>query len=347
MDLSNTPVKGTGSAEQATAPSIDLLLASENATSQQVVDNTEAEPVADEVSNTTESENVEDVEQPETDSDEVDNEDTEEVQDEAEESEENGLSDDTLVDVQGEQVTLKELREGYMRRADYTKKRQAESAELKQHMDRYQVQEKDKAVLRGELEQNLQIMAASIAHTFQMTEAPDDDLRQIDFPAWQDQMMRYAKEQKAIKEIWDAGEVLKANKAKHQAEQLHFAQVAMIEEFGGKYPEFADTAKVRPLMNELGTFLLDQGFNEDEIGNMADGRMLDIVYRLYKHEVIAKQVPKVLDAIKQKPPISGSGTATVKAQKKSAVDTAIAKMKRTGSHDAENDVFAALLKNDR
>lgn len=344
MEDSNTPVEGTGSVETDTTLTFARLLASENATSDEVAD-TEAETVEDEVSNTTEDDaNVEDVEQPETDSEEVDTEVTEEVKDEAEEPEENGLSDDTLVDVQGEQLTLKELREGYMRRADYTKKRQAESAELKQHMDRYQVQEKGKEELRADAAQSLQVMAASIAHTFQMTEAPDDELRQIDFPAWQDQMMRYAKEQKAVKEIWDAAEVIKAENARHQAEQLHLAQVSMIEDFGNRYPEFTDTAKVRPLMNELGMFLSDQGFADEEISNMADGRMLDIVYRLYKHEVIAKQVPKVLDAIKQKPPISGSGTATVKTSKKSNVDSAIAKYKQNGSTHA---VFAALHELDR
>ncbi|MGE6781300.1 hypothetical protein ACQKGL_02120 [Ensifer adhaerens] len=334
MESTNNPDTGTGYSVEEAATNIENILDSQEATILEEVDaDSEFEdsqtPEADDVSD--------DAEQPIEDSDEVADEAEGETTDEVESPAETILDDEALVDVNGQQLPLKELRDGYLRRADYTKKTQ----ELKQHMARYQVQQVEMADMRVAVTNDIAEMKRRIATelTLESFNPPDDSLYEIDPYEHGRKMLDYQRKQAAVKELHDAERLLAEQNALWEQKQFEVKQSAALEEFTAKYAEFAENTAHR--LGELGSFLAENGFGREEIEGIADARILDIVYRLLKAETRAMQVPHAVKALEKRAQAVSPGTSKGASSTENGFQKDAQKYKRTGDF---NDAVSAISK---
>ncbi|MBN7809106.1 hypothetical protein JZX86_27690 [Agrobacterium rosae] len=337
----NTPEMGTGTAVEAQVD-IKSLLDSENTTTE-IVD---ADTGTEEVQNTDDTDLVEDAEQSLEDSEGVDDDAVEDS--EAEETDaapENTFKDENLVTIDGEQISFAELKKQRLLHADYTRKRQQETAELKQHMNRYQVQQTDMDQMRVAVANDVAEMKRRIVAVIDPDELqkPDPALYDVDPYLHGKKMIEWERKQNAIRELHVAEEQLAQQNAKWAEEQHALKQAEAMEQFSGKYSEFADKQKAPALLSELGSFLSENGFGREEIEGIADSRIMDIVYRLYKAETVSKQVPKVVAEINNRAKLAMPGTATNKSPKKSAVEINMRKYRETGSSEYSTAAIRDLL----
>jgi hypothetical protein len=141
----------------------------------------------DPIEDTLDPEAVEDLELEEgeeelaADSDEVtvdDLEDEDAIEDDDEQSENDG---DPTYDVAGERVTLDELRKGYLRQSDYTRKRQEESVEHQQMRDTFTTWDAQREAAEQSINQQAAHLTQSLAHiNALLPQAPDPELENED-----------------------------------------------------------------------------------------------------------------------------------------------------------------------
>lgn len=343
MELTNNPIEGTGLTVNEAAERIEKLLDSETGATTEVDADNETEEVS-----TTELEVEEiDTEQAEEASEEVEeNPDTDMVEDETEEAEQESPSDDEIVfEVDGKQVTRKEAQLGYLRQSDYTKKTQELAAEKKAHLDRYKVEQVNFDELRTKVDAEILDIKKSIAREFSFEEPNWDDLLAYDPSEYTRQKHEWEQKQAKVRELYELERLSNEKKAQWQQEQIKLAQAQAYEELAAIHSEFADAQKAPALLSELGQYLLDSGFKREEIEGIADSRIMDVVYRLYKLEKVQQKVPEVIKKLEKKPALTMPGTTT----SKQAVETqSYAKdrnrLKKSGSvNDAADFISKYIL----
>jgi hypothetical protein len=341
MEITNNPEQGTGETAVEAIDNIKSLLDSENTTTE-IVD---AEDDSVEESNTEYADSEIDVDQPEGESEEVDGEVSEEG--EAEETEpviSNTFKDEELVTIDGEQISFGELKKQRMLHADYTRKRQQETAELKQHMVRYQTQQVEMADMRVAVGNDINQMKLRLAVAVGDTlNPPSEQLYMEDPYTYGLQKMEFDRKTAAVQELFQAEQLLAQQNARWAEEQHKLKQATALEEFSTKYVEFADKQKAPALLGELGVFMMDLGFSREEIEGIADSRIMDTVYRLYKAEIVSKQVPTVVKQLEKRAKLAMPGAATTKAPSKSAVEVNMRKYRETGSSEFSTAAIRDLL----
>jgi len=330
MDTNN-PETGTGYSVAEAATHIESLMDSDNGTIPEV----DAENEADEAS-TIDAEATEG--ETETTGETASDETTEEVAegDDAQDKEEptaGALDDATLVDVQGDKHTLRELKDGYLRRAAFTQKTQ----ELKQHLKTYQVQQKELGQIREENLKAVELMALQLSQAVELVDAPNDQLLKDDPHEYLIQRQKFERQQNAINHLRDQHAGLLREKAKAEAEQMVLRQVAARDQLNEWHPEFADAKTGDGLLIEVGKFMIEElGYSAEEINHIDDPRHFRAMYRLFQAEQRAKHVAKAVSHIEKKPPLVAPGTSTkTHAKSNDAFQRDVQKAKRTGSlHDA-------------
>ncbi|MGF6155820.1 hypothetical protein M2267_001048 [Ensifer sp. KUDG1] len=222
-------------------------------------------------------------------------------------------------------------------------KRQQETAELKQHMARYQVQQVEMADMRVAVTNDITEMKRRIATelTLESFNPPDDSLYEVDPYEHGRKTLEYQRKQAAVKELYEAERLLAEQNIRWEKDQHALKQTAALEEFSTKYVEFADKQKAPALLNELGQFLSDNGFGREEIEGIADARIMDIVYRLYRSEVVAKQVPHAVKALEKRAQAVSPGTSRGASATENGFQKDAQKYKRTGDF---NDAVSAISK---
>jgi hypothetical protein len=340
MEDTNNPEQGTGYSVADAAKNIESLLDTEYGTTEEV----DAETESLEDSNTEYADNEIDTEQSEEDSEEGDVEESEEG--EAEETEpviSNTFKDEELVTIDGEQISFGELKKQRMLHADYTRKRQQETAELKQHMGRYQVQQVEMADMRVGVANDINQMKLRLAVAVGDSISPPSEQLYMEDPyTYGLQKMEFERKAAAVQELFQAEQLLAQQNARWEAEQHALKQATALEEFSTKYVEFADKQKAPALLGELGVFMMDLGFTRQEIEGIADSRIMDTVYRLYKAEIVSKQVPQVVKQLEKRAKLAMPGSS-VRTKPSTAFDKDVARLKRTGSIDDAASALSKLL----
>lgn len=340
MESTNNPDQGTGYTVAEAATNIESLLDTDNGTTEEV----DADEGAVEAQNT-EVEQVDDdeVEQSDEDSEGVEtDEDSEGEAEETESADSTEYADDHLVTIDGEQITWAELKKQRMLHADYTRKRQQETAELKQHMNRYQVQQVEMADMRAAVANDVNEMKKRIYLSLgDNLTPPTKELYDADPYEYGRQKIEFEQKSAALQEL----HMLESQKAKQDAmfaeDQFKIKQAEALEQFSSKHAEFADKQKAPALLGELGTFLSNNGFCREEIEGIADSRIMDIVYRLYKAETIAKQAPKVVKELEKLPKLAMPGTVKSTPSVNSDFHKEAQRYKRSGNF---NDAVSAISK---
>lgn len=207
--------------------------------------------------------------EPEDDPSDEDEESKDESDEEAAEDEPPSLTDDSVLEIDGEKVTLRELKDGRLRQADYTRKTQA----LAEDRRKAEAEAVEARRAREQYAERLQALASALNET--QPKAPDPRLR-TENP--QEYLLQKADYDAALKQKAD----LEAEQQRVHAERMadqdrQFAayldqQTALLHE---KIPEWKDPEKYRTEANQLVESLETlYGWTREELNQVADHRLM-------------------------------------------------------------------------
>jgi len=306
-EITNTPDNGTGMSIEDAAQHIATMWDS-------VDDNETTDTVIDD--DTTTSETTDEIvnDHPETES-----ETTEEVEEDTSEETSSALSDETKIKLDdGSELSIGEIKKGYLRQADYTKKTQELAAEREKlgSLETAKVEIRNQSL--NEIGKIKHQLATHWKYNF------DINWQQLA----QDDPYEYAvkKEQAAafegqVQQIAQLENAMKAENERVERETFAANQQRAREEIVQKFPEFGNKETATPILKGMTKYLSDNGFSKDEIEGIADSRVLSILYSAYKAQATAQAVPAAKAAIADKPKISKpvnrphGNTASVSAAK--------------------------------
>jgi hypothetical protein len=218
--------------------------------------------------------------------------------------------EEQFVDIDGNQVSLTEIRNSYLRQQDYTRKTQ-EIAEQRKH---YQANQRDINELRSQAIENLETLKQHVSVEFRMAEIPDFDfLAENDPGEYVRQKASWEKRENAVRQLYETEMHLKQKQAEYEAEQHKIALQESHEHFYGKYPELKDQTKSNEVFGKITQFLIDTGFTETEIRGVSDHRLIDVLYQVVKATDAQKSIQPAVDKISKKPILSQKETSTRKA----------------------------------
>ncbi len=291
------------------------------------------------------------IEEPATDNSEeieieADNEAEEEVSEEFEEAEEYEVADEEAptetpqaytVKVDGEEfeVSLDELRDGYQRQSDYTRKSQSLAEQRKAY-------EANLQAVQNERNQYAQVLE-------QMSENQNYQLQQFEDINWKelkdDDPMEYMEKRLEYQEAKDRISQLNNERARvHQQNQAEITQVLTekvqkeAELLSAALPEYADPGS--NLKTDIRNYALSLGFPENEIDSISDHRVVLVLHKAMMQDNAAKGVKKV----KVAPKVVKSGTPQTKSQKVKRVTQAKReRLSKTGNQRDAADVFLDLI----
>jgi hypothetical protein len=278
------------------------------------------EPVAEEVSKS-ETEEA----KPEAESSET--------QTETEQTEEQEIQKPSLhrVKVQGQEleVSLDELKSGYSRDSDYRQKTHA-LAEERRMLDEqktslsqsYDSKLKELTDLIGAAESY--IGQSSKEDLQKMYEEDPTQAAKIDFQQRQ--------QRESFNNLKQQAEVVKLQQYnQYLDEQKRLAAT--------KIPEYSDPVKGVTFKNQMKNTLSEYGFNDQEIGSLADHRFLMVLRDAMEYKNL-KSKPVTNKKVTTAPKVVKSGTPKMEDSRRAAVKQKIGRLRRSGKI---NDAQSAIL----
>jgi len=278
------------------------------------------EPVAEEVSKS-ETEEA----KPEAESSET--------QTETEQTEEQEIQKPSLhrVKVQGQEleVSLDELKSGYSRDSDYRQKTHA-LAEERRMLDEQKTSLSQS--YDGKLKELTDLIGAAESYIGQSSK---EDLQKM----YEEDPTQAAKidfQQRQQRESF--------NKLKQQAEVVKLQQYNQyLDEqkrlAATKIPEYSDPVKGVTFKNQMKNTLSEYGFNDQEIGSLADHRFLMVLRDAMEYKNL-KSKPVTNKKVTTAPKVVKSGTPKMEDSRRAAVKQKIGRLRRSGKI---NDAQSAIL----
>lgn len=269
----------------------------------------------------------------EPDDEQTEPDETDDDPDETESDDEDEPEDEPLyeITVNGEtqQVTLDELRGGYQRNADYTRKTQ-ELAERRKDLDTVgQYAEQVSQLYKQRLAQVGSFLEQSLPPE------PDEKLLAEDPFAYQQQQLLRQKAEESLKAVYGQFEAAQVETQARQDELLRDAQQRAVEELPEKIPEWKDTETIKKGMADLTRYLRSEGFEAHEMRDVSDPRLIVVLEKARRYDAAKKSAESSKKKAAAKPPKSlKPGKPSRKSNaRKSDVRKAQERMKKTGSPD--------------
>ena len=286
------------------------------------------------------SEETPEVEEAEPSEAEIPFEATEETEEEgeeleAEEESEGEITEDEeaefLFEVDGQELSADELRKGYLRQSDYTKKTQSLSEQRKEMESLTEQYNSQLQQIQAERQQYIQHLQAL---------SENQDIKKFDID-WErlrleDPLECVTKRQ----EFQEAKE--KAEEVKTKAKQAMARSAAEKEQQWAKVvedekakliaalPEWGETDSQRQLATELRTYAQTQGYSEPEIDSLVDHRSFLVLRKAMLYDQMQNANPKA-KKLKGKPKVirAGKGASRTQAQR-DALKTKRNQLKNSG-----------------
>ena len=278
------------------------------------------EPVAEEVSKSQTEEAKPEAESSET-------------QAETEQTQEQEIQKPSLhrVKVQGQEleVSLDELKSGYSRDSDYRQKTHALAEE------RRMLDEQKKSLSQsydGKLKELTDLIGAAESYIGQsskedlqkMYEEDPTQAAKIDFQQRQ--------QRESFNNLKQQAEVVKLQQYnQYLDEQKRLAAT--------KIPEYSDPVKGVTFKNQMKNTLSEYGFNDQEIGSLADHRFLMVLRDAMEYKNL-KSKPVTNKKVTTAPKVVKSGTPKMEDSRRAAVKQKIGRLRRSGKI---NDAQSAIL----
>ena len=343
-DNQGNPLKGSETDLQKATKAVNGLL---NPKEEETIGQQEA-PKEEIKQNSPEPENVESEEdQPqeqeiseETESEEEEVSEQDVSQDEEQIDTQEKLEDSTYkVKVAGQEldVTLDELRNGYSRDADYRQKTEELSNQRKNFQSESEKQRQDYSQKLNELNQRL-----STAQQDLNAEINSADLDKL----YDEDPTEAARVERKLKKKQDA---LNQSLQQAQAEQKQQFETFLQDQqrkLVSKMPEFSDPAKASSLKANMKSTLNNYGFNDQEVAQVYDHRIVMLVNDAMKYRSMQNSKPNIAKKItKPSKPFSsgvkqGKSEANLKLRREK-----FSRLKTSGSMKAAQDVFLDMITN--
>mgnify|MGYP006116114217 CR=1 FL=1 len=342
-DNQGNPLKGSETDLQKATKAVNGLL---NPKEEETIGQQEA-PKEEIKQNSPEPENVESEEdQPQEQeiSEETENEDEVSEQDVSQDEEQidtqEKLEDSTYkVKVAGQEldVTLDELRNGYSRDADYRQKTEELSNQRKNFQSESEKQRQDYSQKLNELNQRL-----STAQQNLNAEINSADLDRM----YDEDPTEAARVERKLKKKQDAlNQSLQQAQAEQKEQFSSFLQDQQ-RKLVSKMPEFSDPAKASTLKANMKSTLNNYGFNDQEVAQVYDHRIVMLVNDAMKYRSMQNSKPNIAKKItKPSKPFSsgvkqGKSEANLKLRREK-----FSRLKTSGSMKAAQDVFLDMITN--
>ena len=250
------------------------------------------------------------------------------------------LEDSTYkVKVAGQEleVTLDELRNGYSRDADYRQKTEELSHQRKQFQSESEKQRQDYSQKLNELNQRL-----SNAQQDLNAEINSADLDKL----YEEDPTEAARVERKLKKKQDAlNQSLQQTQAEQKEQFSSFLQDQQ-RKLVSKMPEFSDPAKASSLKANMKSTLNNYGFNDQEVAQVYDHRIVMLVNDAMKYRSMQNSKPNIAKKITKpsKPFSSGVKQSKSEANLKLRRDK-FSRLKKSGSMKAAQDVFLDMITN--
>lgn len=243
------------------------------------------------------------------------------------------------VKVDGEEITvpLSELRAGYSRTADYTRKTTAIAEEKRQFEADSKARDDQYAQEVGRLAQFAQMVVAADPLLAEAQKIDWAKLATDDPIEWARKSGQVQARMATLSAVQQEVERVTTERTKARLrEEMTLAQKAI--------PELADPGKAKALKTEMRGFLTDAGFNDNEIAGIADHRVLKVVREAMEFRRIKGAQATAKDKIKA----AASKTLKPNSSERSArnskqLDAKEQKALRDASLDRAADKIASLL----
>jgi len=290
------------------------------------------------------TEQVEDAEMSEDDaSHEEQSEDELEVEAEAEEQDDQSFDIlGALVEVDGEEITVEELRRGNLRQKDYTRETQELAETRKQYEAQYSELERERA-------QYAQLLPALQQRLEQPAERePDwDTLYDTDPTMAAKAERQWRKQQSERQAQLEAVQQEQARMAQIQQQRMQQMQAQYVDQqrevLPDLIPEWRDSKVAAKEATELRDFLLEEGFTEEDVSGLANASLVKLARQamLYSRGQTRATQAKAKPRPKTKTMKSGSRGSQPKPR--APQEQALQRARQTGRVDDAAAAIRSLL----
>lgn len=253
-----------------------------------------------------------------------------EVEAEAEEFEDTSLDIlGQVVEVDGEEITVEELRRGNLRQRDYTRKTQ-ELAEYRKSVEAQATE------MERERAQYAQMLPALQERLEQKEQEPDWDILYDQDPnmarkaerAWQKQQEERKAQIEAVKAERERMQQVEQERMYNMQLQYQAQQREILPDL---IPEWRDTKVASTEAKEVRDFLLGEGFSEQDISGLTNATLVKVARKAMLYDkgqtkaIQAKTKPK-----KQQPRTLRAGSRNTQPKPKSEQKQALQRARQTG-----------------
>ena len=330
---------GQDSAENAANKILNMWELEDQPTDEETKTTVDEEVVEEEESVEDETEEVSEEEQAEEEV--VEDEETEEVDEEETEEE---VPDTYRVKVDGEEfdVNLDELKSGYQRQADYTRKSQALAEKRKEN----QVIETERARLYEER----QLYANGLQMLQEQQQAKLSEFNEVDWNTLKEEdpyaYMLKKDEYRDAQDRLASAEQQQQIVQQQQAEQAGQARAHFVQDQYTKLiealPEWGD--KKSTVKSDVRKYAQDVGFLPQEIEQLADHRSVLILKKAMEFDKIADKIAPKKKKVKKVPKVQKSGRGKVKSEAANeAAKKKRTRLRKSGHQDDAASIFYDML----
>lgn len=254
---------------------------------------------------------------------------------------------DVTVNGQTQKVNLDELKQGYSKGLDYTKKTMDlgdQRRNLETEKDTISKEKDEVSKLREEyakklsvVEQNLQVEDNIDWVKLAQDDPSDYAIKKAEYDKKKDLQARIQKEQARV------NEERKQEQEKVYQSFIQSENKKLIE----KMPVFGDEKKVNKVMQDIGQFALKSGYTEQELNMLVDHRALITLYQAAKYDQLLQKKGLQDKKVKTNTRMvtSEAKNETQTTDKKIRVNDRMKQLKRSGSIKDAQKVLSAMLTN--
>ena len=344
-DNQGNPLQGSETDVQKAQRAINGLLEPKKETkAQEPEENKQNSPEPQEVESQEDQPQEQEIKEEETEAesqDETEEETSEDVsQDEEQIDTQEKLEDSTYkVKVAGQEleVTLDELRNGYSRDADYRQKTEELSNQRKQFQSE---SEKQRLNYSQKLNQVNELM--SMAQKELNAEKNSVDLEQL----YEDDPTEAMKIEHRLRKKQERLDLAKAKTQSEQKAQFDTFLQEQKELLEQKMPEFTDPVKASNLKAKMKSTLNNYGFNDQEVAQVYDHRIVMLVNDAMKYRNLQNSKPNLAKKISKPSKVFSSGVKQGKNETNLKLrKEKFSRLKKSGSMKAAQDVFLDMITN--
>jgi len=282
----------------------------------------------------------EEEEEPEEDEEAEESEDTEDAEETEEEAEDNEPETVFQLD-DGTEVDLDELKRGYLRQSDYTKKTQ-EVAEHRKTLEQVNAQYlQAQNTLAENLDLALRVVEPQLA---ELAGTDWDALAREDAYQYAEKRAQFDQAQSRYNKLMQSAQAVVQQQKAQQGQQMKQRLAQEGEKLRMALPDFADPSKAKALKGKITEYAMSKaGLSENEAKGITDHRMILLLHKAMQFDELSEgSLTAARKKVSKAPKKSiRSGKPTSREQKAAdAQKQARSRLKQTGS---EADAISLLL----